>query len=159
MSRVSAAFTDNQVFADAKINTVCDQIMRVVDKYRPIATTSDFSFYGLASEIYQGASAQEVGIVEFITGRNRLYRAVIEKLPREVKVKNLVIYKTNIMCSINGVRVCIHKSANVISTVDVNGVLCYDYSPNGQDGAIKDTDPAPGQEGYTDAIVPNDNYK
>lgn len=158
MSRVSASFTNNQVFEDPKINAACDLIVRTVDKYRDIDVVSDFAFYGVASEIYQGEPHRDVGIVEFITGRTRIYRAIIDKLYNEMPLEGLIAYKKFISCSINGISIRVIKSPNIINTVVLDGIVCYDYETGAQTGKT-DPDPQPGEEEYSKPIVPNQNYK
>lgn len=150
---IPIGFTNAQVFKDTTINRTCDLLVNCIAEYKDSGVASDFCFYGPASEIFQGGQLQTVNVIKFITGRSRLYRILLEKALTQLKAAQIVKQRNVVLFTVGGVFFEVHKSAHIIATTVVNGVLCYDYTPLAQDNQPLDPDPQPGETGYTLPLI------
>ena len=83
-------FTDNNVFADAKLNIACNRICTLIDQENGGLLTVLFS--GDASRIYQGLEPLgDVGAVTFKTAVGNNIRIILSKFAKElVRVRLLI---------------------------------------------------------------------
>lgn len=130
-SDVITGFTDNNVFAEAKLNIACNRICTLIDQENgPVLTA--FAFSGDASRIYQGLDPiGDVGAITFKTSHLTNIRIVLNQFVSKLGVTDLEAYKTRILFKMSGYRFEVIFSDTVVPGVDVNGVPCEDYSGGG----------------------------
>ena len=134
---VITGFTANSVFEDVKLNIACNRICTLIDQENgPIL--SAFAFSGDASRIYQGLDPLgDVGAITFKTSHLTNVRIVLNQFVSKLGVTDLEAYKTRILFKMSGYRFEVIYSDNVVPGIDVNGVPCEDFNPEGGGGGLE----------------------
>ena len=130
-------FTDNNVFADAKLNIACNRICTLIDQENgPVLDA--WAFSGDASRIYQGLDPLgDVGAVTFKTSHAINISIVLNQFVNKLGVTDLEAYKTRILFRMSGYRFEVIYSDTTVPGKDVNGVPCEDYGTPGGGGGLE----------------------
>lgn len=157
---IQSSFIDASVFSQTPVNRLCDQLVRLVLKYIDQGRSSDFSFYGKPALMYiDMIVSREIAPIQFITGYDRIFRAIKAKAPKELALHSSYCINGVLILEKDGIIIEVHKSSRVVKSNVVSGVTVYDYDIGAQKGQPEDPDPKPGTKEYNEPIGINPDFK
>jgi len=119
-------FTDETVFADSKVNVLCNRIYDYLikeDSVKDFQTT--FCITGTVSKIIQGAALSEIPVIAFITNSADTYLFCSKPLAKLLGAKVLV-FKNRVQMQIQGVYLEFWLTSNIGTIDEISGFFVQD---------------------------------
>tara|TARA_Y100001973_G_C5065246_1_gene264709 strand:- start:240 stop:641 length:402 start_codon:yes stop_codon:yes gene_type:complete len=119
-------FTKQVVFADNKINILCNRIYDALENEFIKATLdTKFCITGTVSKIIQGAALSDVPVIAFITDDALIYKYCSNTLAKSLRAK-AITFKDRIQMDYKGIYLEFWLTDNLGTIDEINGLYVQD---------------------------------